>query len=535
MRGFLSLLVSCLFVVSVGAHPTNTGYSGAPGRQTCAASCHGIPGGTVQVFGFPTSYVPGEEYLVTIKKMSGLPIKNFNASCRIGTGTQNAGIISEGLLTAPYNVFGETNGTHMTTIDHDSAQFTWTAPTNGVGVVRLYVGAHQGERNTGPNTTLVVVSTQAAIPPGQASGPSPGDGATGVSPSEGLHWTAGQGATFHDIYFGTENPPPLLAQWFEGVFFDPEPDMSPSTTYYWRIDARNDAGVTPGNIWSFTIMGAPGMATNPIPPDLAIDVLPSIILEWTPGTDAMSHDLFFGIESDPPFLVNVIQPTHLPGDLLPGTTYYWRVDERNDVGVAPGLVWQFVTMPAPLAASDPHPIDGANGVLTDVVLSWTGDPTATQFDVYFDIQNPPLELAGSVQVNSYDPFGLLEPLTTYYWSVTSISQAGATPGSVWAFTTEASAADDGSATLPSQYALGPIYPNPFNAEATISFALPQTSNIRLAVHDVLGREVAVLASGNWPAGRHAIPWNAQNVSSGIYLVRLAHPAGVLTEKVAALK
>jgi len=534
MRVLLILLVSYLFVLPVQALPTNVGYSGSPGRGSCAASCHGVGGGTVQVFGFPASYTPSEQYLITVRKMTGVSIKNFNASCRIGTGTQNAGVITSDLLTETYSVGGETNGVHMTTIDHDSAQFTWTAPAMGTGVVRLYVAAHQGERNTGPNTNVTVMATEAPILPGQASGANPGDGTTGVPPDAGLQWTAGAGATSHDLYFGTTNPPPLIAQFIEGIFFDPEPDMTPGATYYWRVDARNDAGTTPGNIWSFTIMNPPGQASNPIPADLAIDVLASIIMEWQPGTEATSHDVYFGTETDPPFLINVSQPAHDVENLLPGTIYYWRVNEINAVGTAPGVVWQFTTMSAPDAASNPSPADGAIDVFPGVILSWTGDPSATSYEIFLDTQNPPLQLSGTSQTTTFNPPGLLQPNTVYYWQVLTHNPVAETNSAAWSFTTEGLAADDG-AIIPSQYELGPVYPNPFNAEVTISYALPATGGISLKVYDVMGREVAILANGLHAAGRHSIMWNSSDLSSGVYLIRLTHSTGLLTAKVVALK
>ncbi len=534
MRALLIVLLSLTVATCVLALPTDTGYSGAPGRGTCAASCHGLAGGTVQVFGFPNQYVPNQTYLITVQKMSGVSIKNFNASCRLGTGSANAGTITGGEFTATYNVFGETNGVHMTTLDHDSAQFNWTAPAPGFGILRLYVGALQGNQNSGLNTTLVLVSTEAPILPGQASGPTPADGATGVPPSIGLHWTAGSGSTTHDVYYGTTNPPPLLAQYFEGVFFDPDPDPFAGTTYYWRIDARNDFGVTEGNVWSFTVMNAPGPATNPIPADQATDILLAPFLEWTPGSEATSHDVYFGIQADPPFLVNVTQPVTQVTDLLPGTTYFWRVDERNEVGTTPGAAWQFTTMSLPAPATNPTPANGSVDVAVTSNLSWTADSGAGQFDIYLGTQNPPPDLAGTTQTTTFNPPGVFSPNTTYYWRVGSHNEAGSTPSEVWSFTTEASAADE-PGTMPTQYVLAPAYPNPFNAAVSISFALPQASVVRLAIYDVLGREVAVLAQGTQMAGWHTVSWSAEGAGSGVYLVRLTQAQGMLTQKVVALK
>ncbi len=533
MRTLFMGLLSLAMVSSVMAHSNFTGYSGSPGRQTCAASCHGAAGGTVQVFGFPSQYTPNETYLITVRKVSGSTIKNFNASCRFATGSNNAGTITAGQFTATYNVAGETNGVHMTTFDHDSAQFNWTAPAPGFGILRLYVGAHQGNQG-GANTTLVLASTEAPLLPGPAGNPTPADGATGVAPSIGLHWTAGTGATSHDIYYGETNPPPLLAQFMEGVFFDPDPDPAAGTTYYWRVDARNDVGTTEGAVWSFTVMNAPGAATDPIPADQATDVLLSPFLEWTPGSEVASHDVYFGTETDPPFRENVLQPVTQVTDLLPGTTYYWRVDERNEVDTTAGPIWQFTTMSLPLPASNPSPANEAVDVVVTSNLAWTGDPGAGRFDVYLGTQNPPVDSVGTTQAPTFNPPGVFAPNTTYYWRVDSYNEAGGTPGEVWSFTTEASAADE-PGMVPTEYVLASPYPNPFNAVVSISFALPQASEVRLAIYDVLGREVAVLAQGTQTAGWHQVSWSAAGVGSGVYLLRLTYAQGMLTQKVMALK
>lgn len=60
------------------------------------------------------------------------------------------------------------------------------------------------------------------------------------------------------------------------------------------------------------------------------------------------------------------------------------------------------------------------------------------------------------------------------------------------------------------------YPNPFNLHTTIRFGLPKTENIRLVVYDLMGREVRVLALGTWPAGVYEIPFDAGQLTSGVY-------------------
>jgi hypothetical protein len=74
--------------------------------------------------------------------------------------------------------------------------------------------------------------------------------------------------------------------------------------------------------------------------------------------------------------------------------------------------------------------------------------------------------------------------------------------------------------LPDGYVLNQNYPNPFNPVTTISFALPETGMARLAVYDILGREVAVLVDGNLQAGQHSMQFDAQGLPTGTYIYRL---------------
>ncbi len=71
-----------------------------------------------------------------------------------------------------------------------------------------------------------------------------------------------------------------------------------------------------------------------------------------------------------------------------------------------------------------------------------------------------------------------------------------------------------------EFALEQNYPNPFNAETIVPFSLPQAQVIELAVYDLLGRRVALLAEGLWPAGSHRLRWDASQAPSGIYVCRL---------------
>lgn len=77
-----------------------------------------------------------------------------------------------------------------------------------------------------------------------------------------------------------------------------------------------------------------------------------------------------------------------------------------------------------------------------------------------------------------------------------------------------------SGEVPGTYALEQNYPNPFNPTTKINFSLPKSTNVRLAVYDMNGREVEVLVNRNLQAGIYEADWHPVNLSSGIYFYTL---------------
>ncbi len=79
--------------------------------------------------------------------------------------------------------------------------------------------------------------------------------------------------------------------------------------------------------------------------------------------------------------------------------------------------------------------------------------------------------------------------------------------------------DDPSA-IPTRYELFENYPNPFNPSTTVRFSLPVESSVRLTVVSLLGTEIATLASSVYRAGVHELQFEAGNISTGIYVLRI---------------
>jgi hypothetical protein len=93
--------------------------------------------------------------------------------------------------------------------------------------------------------------------------------------------------------------------------------------------------------------GLPSPADNPNPADGAMAVSINADMNWTAGSYAASHDVYFGTSCPPPFIGNQSLTTYDPGELTYCTKYYWRIDEISDAGKTNGLVWSFTTQPSP--------------------------------------------------------------------------------------------------------------------------------------------------------------------------------------------
>ena len=94
--------------------------------------------------------------------------------------------------------------------------------------------------------------------------------------------------------------------------------------------------------------------------------------------------------------------------------------------------------------------------------------------------------------------------------------------------------------VPREFALHPVYPNPFNSVAQIRYDLPKTTKVALTVYDVTGRKVIRLVDGQRTVGYHNVPWrgvstNGTPVTSGVYFVRLEAGSFVKVNKLTLIR
>ncbi len=77
-----------------------------------------------------------------------------------------------------------------------------------------------------------------------------------------------------------------------------------------------------------------------------------------------------------------------------------------------------------------------------------------------------------------------------------------------------------STQIPKEFYVNQNYPNPFNPVTKIKFGLPNESYVKISIYDILGREVAIIASEELKAGEFVVDWNASDFPSGIYFYRI---------------
>ncbi|HEC04190.1 MAG TPA: LamG domain-containing protein, partial [Phycisphaerales bacterium] len=214
------------------------------------------------------------------------------------------------------------------------------------------------------------------------------------------------------------------------------------TSPVWTTDA---APIEPGK--------PPVVASRPSPADGELYESTWITLSWRPGDFAASHDVYLGDNFDDvnsgaahTLLGSTASPMQIvgfagypyPDGLVPGTTYYWRVDEVNDANPdSPwrGDVWSF-WIPSPKAYA-PSPADGAQYVDIDLALTWQPGHDAKLHSIVFgdNFDDVNIAPAGSpVTTTSFTP-AVIEKGKTYYWRVDEFNPPTTIRGDVWSFTT----------------------------------------------------------------------------------------------------
>ncbi len=209
-------------------------------------------------------------------------------------------------------------------------------------------------------------------------------------------------------------------------------------------------------------------------------------------------------------------------------------------GMMFGTVWRHGSSGSPLGSprladfivysnttpSSPYPVPWTNWAAVDLRMS--GIPTDSPFSVsLINRGNPQIaqrlmvtEFVGST-VHSYTYLQRSDSVNASGWYILPV---GLSPDTSYAYLVRAYIATptavSRSSGNPAAFSLGQNFPNPFNPTTVISGQWAATSVVRLSVYDILGREVAILADGQYPAGTYRFTFDGSNLASGVYFCRL---------------
>jgi Carbohydrate family 9 binding domain-like len=259
-----------------------------------------------------------------------------------------------------------------------------------------------------------------------------------------LDWSVGSAIGFHAVIDDTDDTDREIQMTWTGREAH---DQSKGFGQF----ILSDVAVTTGN----------PLARRPDPKEGALLDQTWTTLSWTPGQYAVSHNVYIGDNFDDvnngandTFVGNITQPMLLvgfpgyavPDGLVPGTTYYWRIDEVNDANAASpwkGNIWSFSI--EPYTAYYPDPADGTEFVgPNSVTLSWTPGFGAKLHHVYLGTNRADVEAAAPAADKG--PTGVARFVTdklqtekVYYWRVDEFDGAATHQGDVWAFTTPGAA------------------------------------------------------------------------------------------------
>jgi pectate lyase len=239
------------------------------------------------------------------------------------------------------------------------------------------------------------------------------------------------------------------------------------------------------------------------------------------------------VERDNIFMNTVVPVTRgqLGQEVFIPTDYYeYTSDNAEDI---PSLVlknmgagnWDYTSgdFPVPGAVHSPvRPKWGAKEPLQPVFI-WNTAFLAEGYRFELETVDGVMLLDTTVTDTVFAYPGILEDGESYYWRVKPFNQSG---GSMWmerymfSTSTTSSIDENGHGGLPPDYMLENNYPNPFNPDTIIRYAVPEQARVNLRVYDLAGREISVLVDDEIPAGYYTITFNGTGLSSGMYIYRL---------------
>lgn len=388
------------------------------------------------------------------------------ASSIVQTGATLAWSASIGA--ASYQLQVSTSGSFASTVYNQSSLVGTSQAVGSLTAANTY---YFRVNATNTNGTSTWSSTQSFAtlpnPPNSPTLSSPADAAIDRPTSLSLSWSAASGAITYHVQLSTSAAFSSLVledSALSGTSRSVGP-LSTSTTYYWRVRAKNSGGTSAwSSTRSFTTVPAASGAPNlSLPDNGEKDQSLTPDLGWSPTSGAVTYHIQISKSQAFDILVaadsTLSVTTYKAGPLVASTLYYWRVRANNSGGVSAWSgVFSFTTLPAPPGNPVPEsPAKGAGNRPPNLTLKWFGAARATSYSlqVAADANLTYLVLDDSSLIDTTRALANLAPNTQHFWRVRAKNAGGVSAwSSLFDFTTLPTAPSQPSLASPASNATG---------------------------------------------------------------------------------
>ncbi len=179
--------------------------------------------------------------------------------------------------------------------------------------------------------------------------PQPGYRAKNVELLPNLRWLSGKNVEKHLVYFGNSSDPEFLGETTDTNYLLTN-ELASATQFFWRVDeVLTSTDTVKGSLWSFFtgVFVAPGQAFNPYPPVDTNFFLYTLRLDWEANSlEVDSFFIYFGSADNLELLSKQTEAGYYLYGPEGDSTYYWRVDTKNEYGTTQGPLWFFNYKPS---------------------------------------------------------------------------------------------------------------------------------------------------------------------------------------------
>jgi hypothetical protein len=214
-----------------------------------------------------------------------------------------------------------------------------------------------------------------------------------------------------------------------------------------------------------------------------------------------------------------------------------KTSNDNNGTCSPGIISTNWTTSAPTLTESSTPITlnsfTAKASKANVLLNWISE-SETENSHFIVYRNDKLiaSVAGAGSTSERHEYEFVDNNVnpgTHTYSISDVSYGGVEKHH------DALSVEIGSNISEVNFILNKAYPNPFNPRTAISYHLFVTSKIDLSIYNTQGVLVEALVNGQQEAGQHKINWDASNMSSGVYIVKMIAGDAVSSEKLLLVK